>query len=199
LTLFQLQGSHPIHTVVHILSEGLPISSLPMQKVKAKGSTVQDTICLDSSPTSIPLHPPNQQGHPKTPSPKHSKPPFTIDLCSPIPCAICSDSPIIISVVHMPTKISPSSKKCYLSPARPSVKRHQHHSSMHNELPVLYIDSDSDSGAHQPVKFFWSSSGPSAITASQRSVATIGQKITIGTVFSTMDEAQHCIYACEAN
>jgi hypothetical protein len=29
--------------------------------------------------------------------------------------------------------------------------------------------------------------------------ATIGQEITIGTVFSTMDEAQHCIYACEAN
>lgn len=170
-----------------------------MWKVKAKGSTVQDAIRLDPSPTSILLHPLNQQGYPKTPSPKHSKPPFTIDLCSPTPRAVCSDSPIIISVVHVPTNISPSSKKRYPSPARPSVKRRRHHSSMHDELPVLYIDSDSDSGARRPVKFSRSSSGPSAITASQRSVATIGQEITIGTVFSTMDEAQRCIYAREAN
>ncbi|KAG0693357.1 hypothetical protein DFH29DRAFT_816387, partial [Suillus ampliporus] len=47
------------------------------------------------------------------------------------------------------------------------------------------------------MKLLQSASGPSAIA--KRSMITIGQEIVMGTVFSSINEAQHCIYAREAN
>ncbi|KAG2355051.1 hypothetical protein BDR07DRAFT_1493699 [Suillus spraguei] len=150
------------------------------------GNTVTNPIILES--------PPPQFWEPSMREPQTPLRTMTIDVINLI-------SPLHITTRALPRTVkAPNSPIIVSSPCHIRLKKCHHHSNKENELsgPIIEL-SDSDDPeieVQPPAKQLKSSVKEST---ADRNISTIGHPIAVGSVFESIEEAQCCIYAHEAN
>jgi hypothetical protein len=107
------------------------------------------------------------------------------------------ESPIIVSSPR--PIIKPSNSYILPSCNQQSIKRCRGSRSNKDEISPVIELSDSDSDDNRRLRKRLKPSGESVTSSIGRDISTIGNLVAVGSVFESIEEAQRCIYAREAN